>query len=219
VTIKFLLLTAAGALATGGALMAYLSTRPVVVNEAIVSSEPRHPVTSEMNKFSAERKLKDAPKFERTAAFGEKIKIADPQNEKPQFVMFIKDGCPCSIEVEPLFHDLNKVYGKRIDFVGVIDVAETKAKQWHTDMLMPYPVIADENQEIIQAYGIKNSAFSALVSQDGKIVKMWPGYSKSILKEMNETFAKEVGLKAKPFDPKYAPERATSGCQFTLEKA
>ena len=197
--------------------MAYLSTKPVVINQPILDAEPRHEVTRDMEAFAEGRKLKKAPAFNRKDAFGKTVKIANSQNPKPQFVYFIKDGCPCSIEVEPLFHDLHKIYGDRIDFIGIHDKKEAVAKQWHTDMLMPYTIVPDPKHEIIQAYEIESSAFSTLISQDGKMVKMWPGYSRDILLEMNRMFAQEVGIKEKEFDTKYAPKRATTGCTFVLE--
>jgi peroxiredoxin len=214
VTIKIAALALAGAIGSIGLLLGYLSTKPVVINEPILEAAPRHEVTDDMIRFSNERKLKTAPAFSIDDAFGQRVKIADPQNPKPQFVYFIKDGCPCSIEVEPLFHDLFKIYGDRVDFIGVHNKDAKTARQWHTDMLMPYTVVPDPKLNIINAYEIESSAFSVLVSQDGKMVKMWPGYSRDILLEMNELLAKEVGLRAMKFDTKYAPKRATTGCRF-----
>jgi hypothetical protein len=53
-----------------------------------------------------------------------------------------------------------------------------------------------------------------LLSKDGKVVKMWPGYSVDILQEMNSLMAKEAGVPEKPFDTKYAPKQQASGCAF-----
>jgi len=211
---KFFILAVAAALASAGGLMYYLSTQPVVVNQPIISSEPRHLVTPEMTKFTDGRALKVASAFERTDPFGKQVTIADTTSGRPQFVYFIKDGCPCSIEVEPLFHDLSKRFGDKIDFIGVIDKKDEIARRWHTEMLMPYTVVADPSLEIIKAYGATNSAFSALVSRGGKIVKMWPGYSIGFIKEMNAMMASETGQKAMKIDTKWAPKKAASGCRF-----
>jgi hypothetical protein len=57
-----------------------------------------------------------------------------------------------------------------------------------------------------------------LVGADGKIVKMWPGYSKSLLADMNATIAATLGEKARPFDAAYAPVKQATGCAFPPEK-
>lgn len=216
---KFFILAVAAALASAGGLMVYLSTQPVVVNQPIISSEPRHLVTPEMTKFTDGRALKVAAAFERTDPFGKKVRTADTTSGRPQFVYFIKDGCPCSVEVEPLFHDLSKRFGDKIDFIGVINRKDDIARRWHTEMFMPYTVVADPSLEIIKAYGATNSAFSALVSRGGKIVKMWPGYSIGLIKDMNATMASETGQKATTIDTKWAPKKAASGCRFDEDAA
>ena len=61
-------------------------------------------------------------------------------------------------------------------------------------MLVPYPVISDHSEELINAYKATNSVFSVLLDRRGRIDKMWPGYSVGILKEMNSRMARLAGV-------------------------
>ena len=75
-------------------------------------------------------------------------------------------------------------------------------------------LLADPKLEIIHAYKAQQSVYSALVSKDGHIVKLWPGYSSDMMQEMNKLMAEEVGEPARAFDTQYAPKEKTSGCYF-----
>jgi len=214
VNVKVIALSATVALVAGAAVLADLAQRPIIEEGSIIKFKEDHPVTPEMLEWSRNLRKEVAPTFTVTDAFGEKVTLASPQGTKPQFIYFIQDGCPCSVEVEPLFQDLQKRYKDKIDFIGVIDKDRKVARQWHTDYRMRANIVPDEKMAIIQAYKATNSAFSSLVTSDGRVVKAWPGYSIGILTEMNKLMAAEVGLKPAPFDTKYAPKKPLSGCRF-----
>lgn len=207
------MISASVALAAGGALLAYVAQSPRVQNESLISKEPRHLVTSAMDLLVGSWQRKDAPRFVTADYEGTKVEISGTQS-RPQFVYFIKDGCPCSFEVEPLFKSLARKYKGKIDFIGVIDKGNKEARQWSTDLLVEHPIVPDPKLEIISAFGATNSAFSALVSAEGKVVQMWPGYSRAILQEMNVQMANELNLKATSFDPQWAPVKRSAGCVF-----
>jgi peroxiredoxin len=204
------------ALASAGGLLYYLGMQPKMKTVDVVTGQPRHPVTPEMVVETAKKTEKVAPAFKVEDIRGKAVVIGSPAAERPQFVYFVLDGCPCSIEAEPLFHDLAKQFKGKVDFVSVTNADTEKAKRWDVQMLPTYPVVSDPHLEIIHTFGAKNSVYSALLSRDGKIVKMWPGYSVGILKEMNKLMAKEAGVAEKPFDTKYAPLQQSSGCTFDL---
>ncbi|MDX2066244.1 MAG: redoxin domain-containing protein [Fimbriimonadaceae bacterium] len=212
--LRWLLLAFAGALASGGLLLAYESTRPIVKDGGPLVMESRHDVTAEMRKDSAARELTPAPKFSRTDHRGRPVTIGDPQAARPQLVLFIKFGCPCSIDVEPIYHKLYDRYGDKVDFVGVIDKPVESARQWQDDLLTPFSIVPDPEKKIARAFRVGRSAYAALIREDGRIVRLWPGYSRGILAEVNELIASEIGLDAKPFDVAYAPEAETAGCDF-----
>lgn len=176
-------------------------------------TQPEHPVTSKMIEDAEKLALKPAPEYQLMSVREEPVKISG-QREKPQFVLFILDGCPCSIDAQPLFNALAKQWKDKVEFVGVIDSDQKKGRVWTQDYRPVFPVVSDSKKQIIKAYGAKQSVYCALISTEGKIVKLWPGYSQDMMKEMNEKIAAEVGVEAKAFDAKYAPNEKTSGCYF-----
>jgi peroxiredoxin len=180
----------------------------------VLANQPRHLVTPKMMEIASGWLNKEAPDFSVKSFEGVPVSLGGENRAHPQFLYFIKDGCPCSIDVEPLFHDLHKRFGKQVDFVGVIDQSDKQARQWSTDMKCNYPIVADAEKKIIKAYGATNSAFSLLIGKEGKILKMWPGYSVDLLQEMNQNLAVAVGQEPKPFDTRWAPKIKAAGCAF-----
>lgn len=197
-------------------LVVFLSTKrpnPATQIPGIDFTQPEHPVTSKMIEEAEKLALKPAPEYQLMSVREEPVKISGPR-EKPQFVLFILDGCPCSIDAQPLFNAFAKQWKDKVEFVGVIDSEPKKGRVWTQDYRPVFPVVSDSKKEIIKAYGAKQSVYCALISKEGKIVKLWPGYSQDMMKEMNEMIAKEAGVEAKAFDAKYAPNEKTSGCFF-----
>jgi peroxiredoxin len=206
-------------LAGAGGLLAVKAKQPppVRIQEAggipLLPKED-HPVTPEMAAAVERKATEMAPELEGVSTRDDRIAIAPRDGDRPQFVYFVLHGCPCSFEVEPLFKRLYLHFEGEVQFVSVTDADLEGAKKWSDQMLVPYPVIPDPGKRIIRAFNAKNSVYSALISRDGRIVKMWPGYSRDILLEMNELMAKELGLEPDSFDPQYAPLEEKSGCVF-----
>lgn len=208
------------ALVSGGAVLLMASQDPIVIGEQKLLQAPvRHEVTAVMNKETAAQTKKIAPAFEVKDVEGKVVTLAPANGQRPQFVYFVLDGCPCSFDAEPLFQELYERYKGKIDFISVTDGDEKKARTWSDQMLVPYAVVPDPNLEIIHAYNARSSVYSALVTPDGHIEKMWPGYSKGILEEQNKKMAEALGIKPEPFDAKYAPVEKAAGCAFAPKKA
>jgi peroxiredoxin len=209
--------SAAGlAFISGGLLLYTEGMQPHVSSVPIIPAQPRHPVTTAMTSETASMSRKVAPAFSVKDVSGKTVSIGSPNADRPQFVYFVLDGCPCSFDAEPIFQDLSQQFKGQVDFVTVTDGDAKKAKQWWMQMSVPYSVISDPKLDLMKAYGATNALFSALISRDGHIVKMWPGYSIDILHEMNRLMAKEAGIPEKPFDTKYAPKDRSSGCAYFL---
>jgi len=181
----------------------------------IVTNQPRHLITAQMI-TETEAKYNDLePTFFVKDVDGKLVTVGSHHADKPQFVYFVLDGCPCSFDAEPLFHDLYKQFKGSIDFVSITNGTHEKARLWNAELSVPYPVIPDPTEQIIHAYGAKAAVYSVLVSKDGHIAKMWPGYSKGLLLEMNSLMSKIAGVPEKPFDTKYAPTTKATGCAFS----
>lgn len=210
----YLTLPAGIALACGGAALMMAGNAPHVESVSIKEAEVRHSVTPQMEKETAEETKKLVTTFEVEDSEGKKVVIGAHHAERPQFVYFVLDGCPCSFDAEPLFHKLHKRFAGKVDFVSVTDAKKDKAHEWSVQMLVNYPVVPDPEKRIIRAYEAKASVYSALISKEGHIIKMWPGYSAGLLQDMNAEFAKAAGVPEEPFDPEYAPKEKATGCAF-----
>ena len=175
------------------------------------TNQPKHPVTPEMETETSKSTLKSAPHFD--VIDGREVKHSIGDGERPQFLLFILKGCPCSVDAQPIMNKLSKHFGNAVDFYGITNGDQAEAKDWGVRYSVPFPVVADPSKAIIHGYEAKHSVYSALVFH-GKIVKMWPGYSVDMLAEINETIAKTAGQPVKHFDPEYAPPEKTSGCAF-----
>jgi peroxiredoxin len=174
----------------------------------------RHFVTREMEIETAAMKNRRLPELEGVTELGKTVDLAPAGGKVPQFVLFIKDACPCSIDAQPLFNRLARQFGDKVDFLGVIDGDGTHARSYAEQFTVAFPVIADKDEKIIKGFQAKGGLYSVLVARSGHIVKMWPGYNADILREMNHVIAEEAGVKESPFDPQYAPKVKAAGCAY-----
>lgn len=202
------------ALACAGAALIVAANRPHSSETQDLVAPARHLVTPIMLRETAAETKKPAPAVHALDSEGKEVALGSTNALRPQFVYFVLDGCPCSFDAEPLFHKLAKQFAGKVDFVSVIDAPKSRAHEWATQMLVDYPVIPDPDKKIIHAYGARASVYSALLDRDGRIVKMWPGYSADYLREMNKLMADVSGTPERPFDPEYAPKVKATGCAF-----
>lgn len=169
----------------------------------------RHYVTAQMELESQAQAKRLAPAFSRVDPFGTKVEVG--KAALPQMVLFVKKGCPCSFDAQPLFNKLALKYKGKVEFVGVIDKG---ARDWSNQLSVIFPVVEEPSLALMKAFDARASVYSALVARNGHIVKMWPGYSADWLKDMNALLAKASATKETPFDPEYAPKEKASGCPF-----
>ncbi len=202
--------------AAGGGLLAYVAhAAPRGVPGLVESPAVRHIVTRTMEEESAARTRKPAPVFGLASYDGKPVHLGGAR-ERPTFVYFVKEGCPCSFDANPFYKDLAKAMAGDVEFVAVTDADAEGARRWSTELGVPYPVVSDPKAEVMKAYNAKSSVYSALIDREGRIVKVWPGYSQALLKEMNRLLAKEAGRKEAPFDVHFAPVEKAAGCAFSF---
>lgn len=212
-SVRILVLCSTSALALCGLAMVYMSRVKGTYVPGVDLSQPRHPVTPEMAERVKKLDMKVGKFFKLPDTTGKPTLIGG-QGPKPQFLYFVKKGCPCSYDAEPIMQKLYAHMANKVDFVEVTDADLADAKQWAKDLSVPYPVVSNHTIEVMKAYQAPASTYSTLLDQNGLIVKRWAGYSKDYLKEMNEEMAKLLHEKPAPFDPEYAPDKHTSGCTF-----
>ena len=133
----------------------------------------------------------------------------------PVVMVFVKRGCPCSMEFEPHFHEVERAYQGRVRLVDVIDADQTEARRYAARQNVPYPVLADPDLQIIQRFGAKNGAYVALLSPDGHVVGFWPGSSKDAMRDLGSRVAEVTGSAEQSLDVTQLPAAMTSGCSFT----
>ncbi len=191
--------------------MYYASIKPAEAATPI--PEIRHPVSREMLEQAAIFSQKAAPYFRLKDAHGIDVQIGGV-GKKPQFVYFILDGCPCSLDAQPLFNKMYARYKDKVDFIGVINTPKTGAIDYAGMTTALHPIVCDPDLQIIKAFKARESTYNVLIRPDGIIEKMWPGYCQDTMAELNRRLAKLTGEKEVAFDASLAPKEMKSGCFF-----
>jgi len=101
-----------------------------------------------------------------------------------------------------------------VQFLGIFDADKSKAAKYRADFKVPYPLLVAGSSSVYKDYESPRSVYVTLVSKDMEILKMWPGYSKTMLGELNQQIATAAGTDKQNLDFGIAPEKMNSGCQF-----
>lgn len=181
----------------------------------IIESSPKHMVTEEMADASRAMADRPAPPFVASSWDGGRFELADLLRRGPVVLTFIKDGCPCSEAAQPLFNQLYAAYPSAA-FLGVVDVGGGAARRWAERLRISYPMLTDPDLEVVRDYGVENSAYVVVIDLQGRIVKHWPGYSASMLRDLGSTLAALTGTAEQPLNLSEAPDQEYSGCPFDL---
>ncbi len=212
--VGWIALPVATVLAIAGGILYYVADQPPSAAPFVMNVGPKHPVTETMVKLTASLAATTVPTTEGITTEHRTFVFAPQHATRPQLIYFVLDGCPCSYDAEPLFKKLGLKFKNRVEFACVTNAKAEDARKWDVAQTPPYPVVYDPDLRLIHLFGATNSVFSVLLDVNGRVLKMWPGYSKSILIEMNSLISKAAGVPVTPFDPEYAPEAKTSGCPF-----
>jgi peroxiredoxin len=152
--------------------------------------------------------------LEATGHDGRRRRWADLSSGQPVVVVFIKDGCPCSVEFEPFFQRVAALYGGQVRFVGVIDASLQAARQCAADQHVPYPILADPDRRIIRRLDARHGGYVALLTAEGVIDGFWPGCSVATMTELGRGIARLAGVPERPLDVTGMPGPLTTGCPF-----
>jgi hypothetical protein len=210
-----LVLVLSSALAACGGFMIYQAKTHVVTNETgIQLIQPVHFVTHQMEVETTAMGNRREPEIRATSELGKPVVLASPTAPEPQFILFIKNDCPCSINAQPIFNDLARKFKNTIGFDGVIDGSTSEAKNYASQFSVAFPVVGDQSLNAIHKFGALAGVYSALVARNGHLIKMWPGYCADMLADMNHMLSAAGGSKETPFDPEYAPKKKTTGCAY-----
>jgi len=133
---------------------------------------------------------------------------------RPLVLVFIKRGCPCSVEFQPFFHRLEQRYRDAADFVGVIDADADSARAYAAANKVPYRVLADPDRAIIARFEARNGAYLALLRSSGEVDTLWPGCSAEMMRALGRRIAALRALAERPLDVSDMPKILTTGCPF-----
>ncbi|MFI5384634.1 MAG: TlpA family protein disulfide reductase [Fimbriimonadales bacterium] len=208
-----ILVTLGVAFAAAGGIMTYVALEPKSGAPANSVPEVRHPVSSQMLLEASRMSERASPLFKLEDAHGIPVQLGG-SGAKPQFVYFILEGCPCSLDAQPLFNALYRRYKDKVDFIGVINAGKATALDYAGQTTTLHPIVCDPDLRLIRAFGVKQSTYNLIVRSDGLVDHMWPGYSRDILRQINARLAKLTGTPETPFDASVAPETPASGCYF-----
>ena len=141
-----------------------------------------------------------APDFKMRDSDGKEMKLSELRGKKSVAVYFYpKDFTPgCTMEATEFSRDYKKFKDAGIEIVGVSPDDEESHQKFRAKMGMPYPLVADTENEVSKKYkvygmksfmgrnymGVNRSIF--LVDKSGKIAKVYrkvkpAGHSKEVL--------------------------------------
>jgi hypothetical protein len=153
--------------------------------------------------------------FSAVADDGTRFRWPGAGKARPLVLVFIKRGCPCSVEFEPFFHRLEGRYRDVADFVGVIDADADLARAYAVANKVPYRVLADPDRTIVMRLGAKSGGYVALLGSGGEVDSLWPGCSAGMMRELGCRIAALGAVAERPIDVSEMPKVLTTGCPFS----
>jgi peroxiredoxin len=157
---------------------------------------------------------RQAGEFQAMAQDGRRLGWNELSDGMPVVLIFIKQGCPCSIEVEPFFQRIEKLYAGEVRFAGVIDADAEAAARYAIAQDVAHPILADTEQRLIGRFGAKNACYVVLLTPGGVIDGFWPGCSADTMRHLGQRIAGLAGVEERPVEVSGMPTALTTGCPF-----
>jgi peroxiredoxin len=145
---------------------------------------------------------------------GRRMDWGDLSGGRPVVLIFIKEGCPCSVEVEPFFQRVEMLYAGEVRFSGVIDAGTEAAARYAIDQGVAHPILADPERRLIRRFRAKNGCYVVLLTPGGVIEGFWPGCSADTMRQLGRRIAGLAGVEERPLDVSGMPASLTTGCPF-----
>jgi peroxiredoxin Q/BCP len=97
----------------------------------------------------------NAPQFEAKDNTGKTIKLADYKGKKLVLFFYPKASTPgCTNEACDLRDNYQAFLAKGYDVLGVSADAAKKQQNWINKHELPFPLLADEDKAVIEAFGV-----------------------------------------------------------------
>jgi thioredoxin-dependent peroxiredoxin len=128
-----------------------------------------------------------APAFEGRTQSGQVIKLADLSGTPVILYFYPKDDTPgCTKEACGFRDHFKQFQDKGAVLLGVSTDSAKSHQKFADKFQLPFPLLADEDQQIVQAYGVWGEKtfmgrkymgthrVTFLIGPDGRIKKIWP---------------------------------------------
>lgn len=121
-----------------------------------------------------------APEFQLADLNGKQIELKDLLKKGPVVVDFWATWCKPCVKSLPKFQDLYEKY--KADSVNIIGINVdgprnlSKVKPFVNSLGVKFPILIDENGEVLQRYRIVGIPATVIISPTGNIVKVHTGY-------------------------------------------
>jgi peroxiredoxin Q/BCP len=142
-----------------------------------------------------------APEINATDQNGEPLKLSDYRGQKVVLYFYPKDNTPgCTAEACNFRDNYQTLKEKGFAIIGVSADSAKKHQNFINKYELPFPLIPDENREVIEAYGVwgkkkfMGREFDGIhretfvIDEDGKIAKI---YKKVKTKKATEQILKD----------------------------
>jgi hypothetical protein len=210
------------ALAVVGCSAIGLSTLgPAADEQPVVRARSRerevHYVTPRQLTDSAALATTAAPALEATTDGDRLFAWPRPDDRRPLLLVFVKKDCPCSVELEPFFHGLERSYGDVVLFAAVMDADVATAKRFSVANATPYPILADPERKLIHRFRAENGAYVVLLVPRGAALvvdSLWPGCSAEMSARLGRRLAVVAGVGERPLDATGLSSALITGCPF-----
>ncbi len=100
----------------------------------------------------------NAPSFERQAVMGQNVNLEDFQDQKVLLAFFRYAGCPvCNFRMHELMNEYEQLQERGIEIVAVFESSNETLQSYLKDTPVPFPVIADPELQLYEAYQVNKS--------------------------------------------------------------
>jgi peroxiredoxin Q/BCP len=96
-----------------------------------------------------------APQFEALDNFGNTVRLSDYSGKKLVLFFYPKASTPgCTMEACNLRDNYNKFLSLGYDVLGVSADSAKRQQNWIDKNELPFPLLADEDKSVIEAFGV-----------------------------------------------------------------
>lgn len=175
-----------------------------------------HPVTKKMDADTMAMSAKKATDFNQPDENGKMHSLAELSKDKPLLLYFIDKECPCCITAMPVVERVRQAYQDELNVYGVIDAGGQIAKKWVDANKPGYPVLQDPEFRLIKAFKAQAATYMVLIKPGGQIERAFPGYSRSMIKELGDRIAHLAKVQPRMLKLDDLSKDAVSGCAFVM---